>query len=141
MADPRAANKFEFAVKPEDCHTYVHDDTIVYDATLTGGSAQVGLALTIESSNVVSLVGDGENVRGKLLQVFSDGFCSVHDGGIDTYPGGESATLTPGTKIVGDLGPDSAEGYVRSVNTEHTVSRGQILDASVTTAVIVDLSA
>ena len=48
-----------------------------------------------------------------------------------------SATLTAGLHIVGDLGADNAEGYIQAASTEDTVSRGMILDASTTTAVVV----
>lgn len=135
MADPRAANSFELGPYPHQVATFPYDATIVYDATKEGGSDQVGLAVSIESDNLVTLVGDGENVLGKLLKVEADGFCSVQHSGFMTLPGGDGATLTAGLKIVGDLGAANAEGYIRAVNTEDTVSRGMILDASTTTAV------
>lgn len=136
MADPRAANNFNLVVYPHQVATFVHDDTIVYDADEAGGSAQVGLAVTIESSNVVSLVGNNENVLGKLISVEADGFCTVQHSGFMTLPGGTSATLTAGTKIMGDL-LVAAEGYIQIVATQHTISRGMIIDSSVTTAVVV----
>lgn len=136
MADPRAvANLVGIGYEAE---TFAHDNTIVYDITKEGGAVQVGLAVTVESDALVSLVGDGENVLGKLKQVMSDGLCVVQTGGIMTLPGGTSATLTAGLKIVGDL-LVSAEGYIQAVSTQDTVSRGIILDASVTTAVVVRL--
>ncbi len=115
----------------------MHDNTIVYDATKAGGSAQVGLAVSIESNNVVTLAGSGENVLGKLLKVESDGFCVVQHSGFMTLPGGDSATLTAGLKIVGDLASGAAEGYIQAVSTEDTVSRGLIIDSSTATAVVV----
>lgn len=134
MADPRNDVAFEgigyLAV------TIAHDNTIVYDRTKAGGSAQVGLAVSIESDGVVTLVGDGENVFGKLIKVEPDGFCVVQIAGMMTLPGGTSATLTAGLKIVGDL-LVSAEGYVQAVSTQDTVSRGIIVDASDPTAVVV----
>jgi hypothetical protein len=138
MSDPRSANSFSLGPYPHEVATFAHDDTIVYDAALVGGAAQVGLAVSIESDNVVTLAGSGENVLGKLLSVASDGFCSVQHEGFMTLPGGTSATLTAGLKIVGDL-LASAEGYIQAVSTEDTVSRGMIIDASVTTAVVVKL--
>lgn len=136
MADPREAVSHVgigyFA------QTYPHDDTIVYSATTAGGSAQVGLAVTLESDNTVSLVGSGEQVEGKLIKVEPGGLCVVQTGGIVTLPGGTSATLTAGLKIVGDL-LVAAEGYIQAVSTEDTVSRGTIIDASTTTAVVVRL--
>lgn len=138
MSDPRAANSFELGPYPHQIATFAHDNTIVYDADEDDGSAQVGLAVSIESSNVVTLAGSGENVLGKLLSVDADGFCSVQHSGFMTLPGGASATLTAGLKIVGDLGPyggGTDEGYIQAVSTEDTVSRGMILDSSTQTAV------
>lgn len=138
MADPRAANSFNLGPHDHQVATFVHDSTIVYDADEEGGSAQVGLAVSIESSNVVTLAGSGENVLGKLLSVDADGFCSVQHSGFMTLPGGASATLTAGLKIVGDLGGGgSDEGYIQAVSTEDTVSRGMIIDSSTATAVVV----
>jgi len=122
--------------------TYPHDDTIVYDATLDGGAAQVGLAVTLETDGAVSLVGDGEQVEGKLIKVEPNGFCVVQTKGFMTLPGGTSATLTAGAKIVGDL-LVAAEGYIRiaasGTATELVVARGRIVDATTTTAVVVEL--
>jgi hypothetical protein len=143
MADPRAQNSFELGPKPHETATFAHDSTIVFDPTQEGGSAQVGLAVSIESNNVVTLAGDGENVLGKLLSVDSDGFCTVQHSGWMTLPGGDGAGLTAGSKIVGDLGPMSAEGYIRVVNSaqasELAVARGMIVDASTATDVVVKL--
>jgi hypothetical protein len=137
MADARAAVSYEGL----DYHavTIAHDSTIVYDATKVNGAVQVGLAVAIESDGLVTLVGDGENVYGKLIKVESDGFCVVQDEGYCQLPGGSGATLTAGLKIVGDLGAASAEGYIQAVSTQDTVSRGIIVDASVATAVWVKL--
>lgn len=141
MADPRAANRYNeigalFV-------TYAHDNTIVYSATAVNGSAQVGLAVSLEDDNIVTLAGDGEAIEGKLIQVEPDGFCVVQVGGYMTLPGGDSATLSNGKKIVGDLGASSAEGYIREVATgtaaELGVARGRIIDNSTTTAVVVHL--
>lgn len=141
MADPRAAVSWEGI--GYSAQTYAHDDTVTYDADVVGGSAQVGLAVTLESDGTVSLVGDGEQVEGKLIKVEPDGFCVVQTGGVVTLPGGSGATLTAGQKIVGDLGADSAEGYVRNVASataaELAVARGTIIDASDATAVVVRL--
>jgi len=139
MTDPRGANSFLLGPHEDEIATFVHDNTIVYNAAVVGGSAQVGFAVSIESSNVVTLAGSGENVLGKLLNVDSDGFCSVQHHGWMTLPGGTSATLTAGLKIVGDLGGVSTtdEGYIQAVSTEDTVSRGMIIDAGTATAVVV----
>lgn len=122
--------------------TYKHDDTIVYDKTKTGGSAQVGLAVTIESDDTVTLVGNAEIVEGKLIEVYSDGFCSVQVGGYMELPGGDSATLTIASKIMGDLGPSSAEGYIQAISVDAAgavVGRGRIVNNDTTTAVVVCL--
>lgn len=141
MADPRQAVSLEGV--GYEAETFAHDNTIVYDRDEENGSAQVGLAVTAEGSQTVSLVGDGENVLGKLIKVEPDGFCVVQTGGIMTLPGGSGASLTEGHKIVGDLGASSAEGYIRVVASgtaaELAVARGQILDSSVATAVVVRL--
>lgn len=137
MADPREA--VSFIGIGYTAYTYPHDNTIVYDAEEEGGSEQVGLAVTLESNGTVSLVGDGEQVEGKLVKVEPGGFCVVQTGGVVTLPGGDGATLTAGLKIVGDLGAASAEGYIQNVATQHTVSRGTIIDASDATAVVVRL--
>jgi len=140
MADPRAAaNKVGIGYKAE---TFAHDSTIVYSATVANGSASVGLAVSLESDETVTLAGDGENVLGKLIKVESDGFCVVQTEGYMTLPGGTGASLTAGSKIVGDL-LSSAEGYIRVVATgtaaELGVARGIIIDATTTTAVVVKL--
>ena len=143
MADPReAANYDGIGYK---ALTYVHDDTIVYDVTKAGGSAQVGLAVTLEASKQVSLVGDNEEVEGLLVKVEPGGFCVVQTQGIAILKGGNSATLTPGSRIVGALNPSSAEGYIKSAAAataaHHVVSRGTIIDATDPTAVRVRLGA
>lgn len=137
MADPRnVANRVGVGY---EALTYGHDNTIVYDVTKVNGSAQVGLAASLESANVATLAGDGENILGKILKVEPGGAVVIQTGGFMTLPGGDGATLTVGTKIVGDLGVAAAEGYIRSVNTEHGVSRGRIEDATDATAVLVCL--
>ncbi len=117
--------------------------TITYDKTEVNGSAQVGLAVKFSGNDTVELVGDGEGVEGKLLKVESDGKCTVQTGGVVTLPGGSGATLTLGNSIVGDLGPSSAEGYIRAVNSavtaELAVANGRIQNAATSTAVVVKL--
>lgn len=142
MADPRAVVIHE----GDDGHweTYQIDaSTITYDADEPGGSAQVGLAVTLSSDDVIALVGDGESVVGKLELVTKDGFARVQDGGYMTLPGGDGATLTLEEKIVGDLGPAAAKGYIRAVATgtaaELGHARGAIKNNNTTTAVVVKL--
>lgn len=135
MADPRDGVVFDGI--GYEAETFSHDGTIVYDATKANGSAQVGLAVTLAAAKTAGLVGDGEFVLGKLIKVELGGKCVVQTGGHMELPGGDGASLTPGKKIVGDLGVGSAEGYVREVNTEHAVSRGAIIDASTPAATVV----
>lgn len=139
MTDPRAVVNHEGI--GYDARTYLHDDTIVYDAFEPGGSEQVGLAVTLESDDTVSLVGDGEQVEGKLIKVEQDGMCVVQVGGTMTLPGGDGATLTVGAKIVGDLGTGSAEGYIQAAAAataaHHVVSQGVIENNDDTANVVV----
>lgn len=117
--------------------------TITYDADVEGGSNKVGKLVSLTAAGLVETAGDGEEPLGKLILVEADGACLVQVRGFVTLPGGSGATLTPGKKIVGDLGPSSAEGYIREVATgtaaELGVARGMIIDASDTDNVVVYL--
>lgn len=142
MADPRNAVSFEGI--GYEAETFLHDTTIVYNAALTGGAAQVGLAcaLVAATAKTCKLTEDGDAVLGKLVKVESDGKCVVQSGGWMTLPSGAGASLTRGKKIVGDL--DGAnKGYIREVATataaELGVARGMIIDPTDTAAVVVRL--
>lgn len=129
MTNPRNIKRYDDQHFVSD--GYKHDNTIVFDDEADeGNSDQVGLAVTLGDDDTVSLAGDGEFVLGKLLLVESDGHCSVQIGGYMKLPRGTGASVTRGKKIVGDLGPTSAEGYVREVATgtaaELGVARGWI---------------
>lgn len=141
MADPRADVRYE-EIGALFLTFKIDDSSITYSATETNGSAQVGLAVTFDDDETVSLVADGEAVIGKLISVTADNYCTVQVAGAMTLPGGTSATLTNGKQIVGDL-LVAAEGYIREVAeataAELAVSRGWIIDNSVTTAVVVYL--
>lgn len=139
MADPReTTNRIGAGYFAE---TFPHDATIVYDDEVDGGSEQVGLAVTIESDNLVTLIGDGEGLLGKLVKVEPGGMCVVQTGGVMTLPGGDAATLTAMGKVVGDLGAAAAEGYIRVAASagDALVARGIIEDSSDPTAVEVRL--
>jgi len=142
MANPRDVIDFE-GIGIEAATFKVDNSTITYSAAVANGSSQVGLAVGLSADGTIELVGDGEEVVGKLLKVESDNKATVQVGGFMTLPGGDSATLTLGAKIVGDLGAASAEGYIRAVNTataaELGLARGMIIDATPTTAVTVRL--
>lgn len=142
MADPRAVVNHE----GDDGHweTYQIDaSTILYDADEAGGSAQVGLAVTLSSDDVIALCADGNAVAGKLELVTKDGFARIQDGGYTTLPGGDGATLTLNEKFVGALGAAAAKGYIRAVATgtaaELGHARGAIINNNTTTAVVVKL--
>lgn len=137
MADPRADVRFDDIDYRAETFK-IDNSTITYDATQTNGSSQVGLAVTQSAGDTVELVGDGEFVLGKLISVTADNYCTVQTHGYMTLPGGTSATLTIGTKVVGDL-LSSAEGYIQTASTQHTLSRGRITDPTTTTAVVVYL--
>lgn len=131
-----------------DAHytTYDHDNSIVFDDAINGaagGSAQVGRALTLVNSHTVGLADNGQMIVGKLILVETGGKCNVQDGGYMPLPGGAAAALTPGRKIVGAQGPGGAKGYIRevavAVAAELRDGRGEIVDATDTTAVVVKL--
>jgi hypothetical protein len=142
MADPRATVDFEgIAAKRE---TFAIDNsTITFDSTKNGGSAQVGLAVMTSANNTVALTQDASVVTGRLERVEPDGMCVVQTHGGVTLAGGLSATLTPGSRIVGALGASSARGYIRSVAgataAEDAVARGEIRNSATATAVQVML--
>lgn len=144
MADPRLAVDYS-EIGAENVTYKIDDSTITYDVTKDGGSDQVGLAVTLvaATADTIELVGDGEMVLGRLVQVEAHNVATVQVAGYMQLPGGDGATLTRGKAIVGDLGADSAEGYIREVNTaqaaELGVCRGFINEPSTTTAVWVRL--
>lgn len=113
MADPR--NAVSLIGIGYEAETFLIDNsTIVYDATKANGSASMGLAVTLSGNDTVALAADGDFVMGKLIKVESDNKAVIQTGGHLTLPGGLSATLTRGTRIVGALGAASAKGYIRS---------------------------
>lgn len=143
MADPRAAVSFE-GIDGEYATYKIDASTITYDSTKQGGSAQVGLAVTVSANaGVIKLTEDGEAVEGKLISVEADGYATVQVGGYLTLPAGNGASTTRGKKIVGALGAASAKGYIREVATataaELGVCRGRIVDAATSTAIVIDL--
>lgn len=111
--------------------TFMYDGSIVFNDAEDGGSAQVGLAVTMTDDDTVGLVGDGEFVLGELIKVNDDGYCTVHMAGFVRLPAGTGASLTLGKKIVGDL-LVAAKGYIQEMNTgtagHNGVSRGAIVN-------------
>lgn len=133
MANPRNIVRWQgIAYSAQTFH--IDDSTITYDRDEENGSAQVGLAVMLSAAGTVALTSDGALVLGKLLKVESDGKATVQTGGYVDLPGGDGATLTLGSKIVGDLGAANARGYIRAVATgtaaELGVARGIIVDAA-----------
>jgi hypothetical protein len=143
VADPRNIVGFEGI--DENFATFIPDGvTIVFDSTLAGGSAAatINKAVSFSTDKTVQLASDGEAVVGKLILVESDLKCNVQFEGCASLPGGVSATLTPGTGIVGARGPASAKGYIRSAASgtaaELIKQNGKIWDASDTANVVVN---
>lgn len=137
MSNPR--DVVEFDGQGELYLTFIIDNsTITYSATEERGTAQRDLAVGLSAAGTVELVGDGEEVVGRLDSVDKNLKARVQVKGTMKLPGGTGASLTVGKKIVGDL-LVSAEGYIREVATgtaaELGVARGMILDAGTTTAV------
>lgn len=142
MPNPRNIVSFE-GVNAEYATYKIDASSITYDATKTGGSAAIGLAVTLSADDTVALTADGNAVVGKLVLVEADGKATVQVGGYMTLPGGQGATLTRGKAIVGALGASSAKGYIREVATataaELGVCRGYIQNVADTTKVVVRL--
>jgi hypothetical protein len=142
MADPRL--DVSVVGIGENCLTAKGDgSTVNYSATANGGSTAVGLAVNFSAAGTVQLVADGEAVVGKLIKVDSDDIATVQYRGGMTLPGGSGASLTLNNAIVGALGAESAEGYIRDAASgtaaELVLARGFICDAGTTTAVEVML--
>ncbi len=149
LNNPRSGISFD-EVRSERTTYLADNSTIVYSATVANGSTAVGLAVTLSGNGTVALAADGDSILGKLILVEADGKCAVQDDGFCTLPAGASATVTAGSKIVGALGASSAKGYVRNVAAttgsyvQTTVNdaikgRHQIIDASTTTALVINL--
>jgi hypothetical protein len=116
MADPRLTVAYA-EIDPLFVTFIADNSTITYSATSANGAAatMIGKAVTFTSAdNTVALVADGDAVIGKLISVEADLKCTVQVGRFVDLPGGDSATLTLGSKIVGALGAASAKGYIRS---------------------------
>jgi hypothetical protein len=123
--------------------TQIADGSIVFNAALANGSAQAGLAVQQTGNNTVGLTLDATEVIGRLERVHPDGMCVVQVEGGCMLPGGNAATLTAGSQIVGALlpaGQGGGGGGIRAaVVAESHNARGRIVNAAVTTAVQVML--
>lgn len=124
--------------------TYKGDNsTIVYDKTKEGGSDAYGLAAVLSGNGTVKLAEDGEKIIGKVGVVEPGPKVTILNGFV-SLPAGDSATVTAGFGIVGDLGAASAKGYIRNVAkatlAEVVEAAGTtIIDATTATAVIVKI--
>lgn len=141
MSDPRKTVLNDGVEGPNRTRK-IDNSTITYDKTKAGGSAQVGLAVTLSADDTVALAADGDAVLGELLLVEADNFCTVRENGPVKLPAGTGASLTLGKKIVGAL-LSSAKGYIREVATgtaaELGKARGYITNNDDTAAVVVEL--
>ncbi|MCY3744478.1 MAG: hypothetical protein OXH00_25970 [Candidatus Poribacteria bacterium] len=89
--------------------------TIKYDITKPNRSEAVGKAFKINADGKGELVGDGDEIDGKVISVDDDHkFTGAYMFGGLNLPLGENATVARGDKIVGALGASSAKGYVKS---------------------------
>lgn len=143
MADPRNTVDFE-GIGDRVTATFIADNSTITYATETARSAVVGLAVNLSASKTVQLAGDGEAVLGAIEKVEEDGKVTVHMAPVVTFIGGASATLTPGSRIVGDLGGGggTGKGYIQTMGATtgaSLVGRGMILDAADTGSVKVAL--
>ena len=116
--------------------TFTVDGSIVYDAREVGNSPQVGLAVQLTGTERVGLATDGSEVLGRLERVEQDLFAVVQHQGGCSLPGGNAATLTPGSQIVGALLPGGGGGGIRTaLVTDSHNARGNILNSADPTAV------
>lgn len=93
----------------------IDNSTITYSATVANGSSQVGLAAKFTSAGdgTIELTTDGSFVLGRICQVTHDNFATVQVAGVMRLKSGDSATITEGAAIVGDL-DTAAPGYIRA---------------------------
>jgi hypothetical protein len=148
MSDPRNKISHRGLVPVGDGDLPFHTDnsTILYDEDEPGGSAQVGLAVTLSANNTVALTADGDAFLGELIRVEKDNKATVRTKGVVFPPAGAAATNTRGSKVVGALGPFSggtSKGYVRSAASgtaaELVKARGMVYDNSDTDAIEIHL--
>ena len=140
LTNPRNAVAFD-EIDAESVTFLIDNSTIAYDGTLANGAptTMIGKAVTLSAARTVALAADADPIVGKLISVETDNKCNVQVDGFMELPGGTAAGLTLGCTIVGAL-LGAAKGYIRvSVAAESPKARGCIIDAAVTTAVIVQL--
>jgi len=92
-------------------------DTIKYDATKPNRSDAVGKAFKINADGKGELVGDGDEIDGKVISVDDDHkFTGAYMFGGLNFPLGENQTVARGDKLVGALGANRAKGHVKAVS-------------------------
>ena len=90
--------------------------TIKYDITKPNRSDAVGKAFKINDDGKGELVGDGDEIDGKVIAVDDDHkFTAAYMFGGLRLPLGENATVTRGDKVVGALGASNAKGHVKAL--------------------------
>lgn len=91
-------------------------DTIKYDKTKDNRSDAVGKAFKLNSDGKGELVGDGDEIDGKVISVDDDHkFTAAYMFGGLRLPLGNGETVTRGDKVVGALGAGSVKGHVKAV--------------------------
>lgn len=90
--------------------------TIKYDITKPNRSDAVGKAFKLNADGKGELVGDGDEIDGKVISVDDDHkFTAAYMFGGLRLPLGENATVARGDKLVGALGANKAKGHVKAV--------------------------
>lgn len=90
--------------------------TIKYDITKPNRSDAVGKAFKINADGKGELVGDGDEIDGKVLAVDDDHkFTAAYMFGGLRLPLGANQTVTRGDKVVGALGASNAKGHVKAL--------------------------
>ena len=120
--------------------TFKHNNTITYSATAVGGSvhANGNFAVGPSANDEVGLVADNGVITGELLEVSSDGYCSVKVEGIGLqFKQGTANGASAGNALIGATGDSvggQTGGYVKNATAAQArFSRGLVTDISATT--------
>ena len=109
-------------------------DTIKYDITKPNRSDAVGKAFKINADGEGELVGNNDEIDGKVIAVDDDHkFTAAYMFGGLTLPLGTSATVARGDKVVGALGAESAKGHVKGAP---AINAGETTTATLAAAVV-----
>ena len=109
-------------------------DTIKYDITKPNRSDAVGKAFKLNAKGIGELVGDDEEIDGKVIAVDDDDkFTAAYMFGGLRLPLGASATVTRGDKVVGALGAGSAKGHIKGAP---AINAGETTTATLAAAVV-----